>query len=107
MHHDEDLRLSNYNYDANAFFMRITRLLARDARLLGLAVQRSVLAVEQQELTHVISRIDLLSSGDEPPADEFLDYGSLILSREVLTQERLLKRLEMLSQSSLEHRKIF
>ena len=98
MHHDEDLRLSNYNYDANAFLTRVTRLLARDVRLLGLAIQRSVMAVEQQGLTHVISRIDLLSSSDEPIKDEFLDYGSLILSREVLTQDRLLKRLEMLSQ---------
>ena len=57
-------------------------------------MQSALLRTENNELQHVISKIDVLSRSDDNPVPEIKDYGSLVFVRELLTQDGLLTRLQ-------------
>ena len=56
----QELRTSNYNYDATAFFQRVRDLFARDEHLLGCAIQRSAL-ITAASGDSIITRLTLPS----------------------------------------------
>jgi predicted nucleotide-binding protein len=96
---DQELRTSNYNYDAAALLERVRHLFARDAELLGSAVMRSALVrVAGVDPQHVITRIDVLPKSIAASSPEILDYGSVMFLSETLDPESLLNRLSRLSE---------
>jgi Predicted nucleotide-binding protein containing TIR-like domain len=96
---DQELRTSNYNYDAATLLQRVRDLFARDAELLGSAIQRSALMrVAGTDPQHVITRIDVLPKSIATNSAEILDYGSVMFVSEILDRENLLSRLSRLSE---------
>jgi hypothetical protein len=95
----DELRPSNYNYDASSFLERVRKLFARDKQLLGGATQRSALIRTGTDLQHIITRIDVLPKAADPKPSEFLDYESVLFVSETLDQQTLIRRLQGLSES--------
>ena len=99
----EELRTSNYNYDVSALLQRVEHLFARDAQLLGSALQRSALMrVPGADPQHVITRIDVLPKSSAASTPEILDYGSVKFVSETLDRETLLSRLSLLREKGFQ-----
>ena len=96
---NNQLRLSNYNYDASTLLDRVRELFARDETLLGDALIRSVLLqVPGVGKQHVLTRVDVLPKDVAGDVPELLDYGSILFVRETVTKDLLLDRLQLLSE---------
>jgi predicted nucleotide-binding protein len=90
-----DLRISNYNYDVDAFLARIRDRFSRDDRLLSTVLVRSALTRAQGgDVGHIITRIDVLGQSVQMDTlPNVLDYGPFVFTRENLTKESILERL--------------
>lgn len=86
----------NWNYGAQELLAKVARVFERDRNLLGVAVQRSVLAKGQTgKNEHVMSFIEVLPPGSTKNQG-VTDYGRICFHSEVLTLSALLERLKVL-----------
>ena len=86
--------IRNYNYDLDTFLGKVRALVERDAQLLGFAVQRTILTRETNGAQkNARTDIAFLKKGQRRPKREELNYGHIVLIKEVLKIDELLLRL--------------
>ncbi len=88
------MELNDYNYNALAFLKKLRALLKRDASLLTVAFQRTVVLKRKgQPRQHAITRIDVFGAETTKRSNSNRDYGTIRFIAEPISIERMASRL--------------